>query len=237
MNPVSADMAAGCGNCGSNNRWLLHNVRLRDMYRRLCTSCVLRLHPSSFCPSCFTFYDSGPPHPSKRLSCSKCSSFTHSHCAPSSPTPYLCPPCKDSKFSFFDVNAPNNNNSNNPNCPVRFIDKKLADALLCAAKIASASMGKGVIIARAEAERRVREAAVARKRAKEALEKMSLIYSKEGWTKLSGSVHSEEAVVKKDNGMMKHKCENSCGSEYQNGDAAQGLQVALGIKQEDVNSK
>ncbi|GAV68474.1 hypothetical protein CFOL_v3_11977 [Cephalotus follicularis] len=156
-----------CSNCGTHNKWVIHNVRLRGIHRRLCTSCVLRLHPSSFCPSCFLFYESNPPHPSKRISCSNCSSFTHTHCASSSASPFLCPPCSDPSFTFFDV--PQDNPS---------FDNKLALVLLCAAKIASASMGKAVIVARAEAERRVREAALARKRAREALEHVFFLDSK-----------------------------------------------------------
>ncbi|OAY43912.1 uncharacterized protein LOC110620255 [Manihot esculenta] len=164
-----ANTSAGqCGNCGSKDTCLLHHVRLRGIYRRLCTSCILRLHPSSFCPSCFTFYDSSPPPPSKRQSCSTCPSLTHSHCVPShppSPFPFLCPPCADPNFSFFHLDKTNN----------RSIDKKMATVLLCAAKIAASSMAKAVIVARTEAERRVKEAAVCRKKAREALEHVALV--------------------------------------------------------------
>ncbi|KAF5739927.1 hypothetical protein HS088_TW12G01141 [Tripterygium wilfordii] len=160
--PTSAATATAgeCGNCGTHKGWVLHHMRLRGIHRRLCTSCVLRLHPGSFCPSCFVLYDPQPPHPTKRVSCSSCLSFAHAHCVKSlqlSQSPYLCPPCADSNFSFFDVTD-------------HVIDKKLSLALLCAAKIASASMAKAVIVARSEAERRVREAVVAKKRAREALE-------------------------------------------------------------------
>ncbi|KAF5739954.1 hypothetical protein HS088_TW11G00016 [Tripterygium wilfordii] len=158
--PTSAASAGECGNCGTQKGWVLHHVRLRGIHRRLCTSCVLRLHPAYFCPSCFVLYDSPPPHTSRRVSCSSCSSFAHPHCVKSlqlSQSPYLCPPCADSNFSFFDVTD-------------HVIDKKLALALLCATRIASASMAKAVLVARSEAERRVREAVVAKKRAREALE-------------------------------------------------------------------
>ncbi|KAJ9180383.1 hypothetical protein P3X46_008636 [Hevea brasiliensis] len=168
INSDANPSAGQCGNCDTKDSWPLHHVRLRGIYRRLCTSCVLRLHPSSFCPSCFTLYDSSPPPPSKRLSCSNCSSFTHSHCAPShppSPFPFLCPPCADPNFSFFHLDKTDN----------RTIDKKMATVLLCAAKIAASSMAKAVIVARTEAERRVREAAVCRKRAREALEHVALV--------------------------------------------------------------
>ncbi|KAF4389686.1 hypothetical protein F8388_009819 [Cannabis sativa] len=64
---------------------------------------------------------------------------------------YLCPACASPNFNFFDVDSE----------PNRAIDKTLALVLLCAAKISAASMTKAVIVARAEAERRVREAALA----------------------------------------------------------------------------
>lgn len=194
-NPVPASSngrspASECGNCGAKKRWILHHVRIRGIHRRLCTSCVLRLHPSSFCPICFQFYDSATvPTSSKRLTCSKCASFTHPQCAPPSATAaaaatvgggplsssssnnsYLCPPCASPNFSFFDIDSD----------PNRGIDRKLAVVLLCAARISAASMNKAVIVARAEAERRVREAALARKRAREALDNLALLVSSRG---------------------------------------------------------
>ncbi|KGN65987.1 uncharacterized protein LOC105436183 [Cucumis sativus] len=178
-------MLKECGNCGSQGRWILHHVRIRGINRRLCTSCVLRLHPSSFCPSCFQFYDlSVSPHPSNRFTCSKCSSITHSHCVvnPACPDPqllssttsssYLCPPCAKPNFSFFDSDS-------KPRISPKSIDRKTAVVLLCAAKIASASMAKAVIVARADAERKVREAAMARKRAREALEHVGFVVARE----------------------------------------------------------
>lgn len=183
-------MPTECGNCGSQNRWILHHVRIRGNNRRLCTSCVLRLHPTSFCPSCFQFYDpSMSPHPSNRFTCVKCSSVTHSHCvvnppctdpqilsssssSSSSPSPYICPPCAKTNFSFFDLDS-------KPRISHKSIDRKMAVVLLCAAKIASASMGKAVIVARADAERKVREAAMARKRAREALEHVGYVLARE----------------------------------------------------------
>ncbi|PON69581.1 Zinc finger, FYVE/PHD-type [Parasponia andersonii] len=173
---LTAPSSGECGNCGSQKRWVLHHVRIRGIHRRLCTSCVLRLHPSSFCPTCFQFYDSNNnvPPSSKRLTCSKCSSFTHSHCAPTNQPPsssaYLCPPCASPNFVFFDIGSD----------PNRAIDKRLALILLCAAKISAASMNKAVILARGEAERRVREAALARKRAREALDNLAVLVSGRG---------------------------------------------------------
>lgn len=59
------------------------------------------------------------------------------------------------------------------------IGKDLAKQLVAAAQIAVASMNKAAEVARAEAERTVREAAVARKRAREALERVACLASKE----------------------------------------------------------
>ncbi|XP_075501927.1 uncharacterized protein LOC142539993 [Primulina tabacum] len=83
-----------------------------------------------------------------------------------------------------------------PSHPV--IDRDAARKLLAAAKIASTSMNKAVVAAKSEAERRTKEAAFARKRAKEALEHVAYLVVKEKLSKkeaalsvsggLSGSV-------------------------------------------------
>ncbi|XP_028779497.1 uncharacterized protein LOC114735888 [Neltuma alba] len=190
----STSVKAECSNCGFKNRWLLHHVQLRGVDRRLCTSCVLRLHPSSFCPSCFEFFDhplsstsSASAH--RFLSCIKCSSLTHIRCLPSPPPPhssFLCPPCSTPNYFFFDLDKPNPGLTKTR--PV--LDKKLSLVLLCAAKIASASLNKAVTVARAKADRTVREAALARKRAKEALQKFSVVLKVrriEGAGRVSGS--------------------------------------------------
>ncbi|KAE8710520.1 MuDR family transposase isoform 1 [Hibiscus syriacus] len=156
-----------CSNCRGRASSFLHQVRHLGILRRLCTACVLRLHPSSFCPVCFVFYAGSAPHPSKRVACSSCSFITHSHCAGDTLlTSYLCPLCKDSSFSFFPIKE-------------NRIDKKLALALLCASKIASSSMGKAVTVAWAEADQKVREATLARKRVREALEHLLVITRKD----------------------------------------------------------
>lgn len=59
------------------------------------------------------------------------------------------------------------------------MDRHAARMLLAAAKIASASMNKAAVAAKAEAERRVKEAAFTRKRAKEALEHVAHLVIKE----------------------------------------------------------
>ncbi|KAL5582735.1 hypothetical protein UlMin_015177 [Ulmus minor] len=211
-----ATASAECGNCSSQKPWVLHNVRIRGTHRRLCTACVLLLHPASFCPTCFQFYDSSnTPAPSKRVCCSKCSSFTHSHCAPPNATSssYLCPRCASPSFSFFDINS----------APDRAIDNKLGVILFCAAKIAANSMAKAVIVARAEAERRVREAALAKKRAREAIDNLDRLVHARGDTHVrKGVVEGSAAVFGSANLVQKLKEKNlalpdSHGKEMFNG--------------------
>ncbi|CAL1365648.1 unnamed protein product [Linum trigynum] len=167
---TQSSSSGDCDNCATRSPWLLHHVRLRRMLRRLCTSCVLRLHPSSFCPICFSIHGVKQPdrEPGELLRCSNCASLTHSRCAPSHPLPpfpFLCPPCSDPTFSFFSP----------PPGPRVSIDAKMATALLCAAKIAASSMAEAVRAAEEEAGRRAKEAAVCRKRVKEALDKVSAV--------------------------------------------------------------
>lgn len=154
-----------CEGYGSRDSWVTHSARFRCIIRFYCTHCLLRKHPTSFCPSCYAFYDSSPPHHSHRVSCSDCGSYTHIHCAgdDANSTPYRCPPCRDpDSFSFFrpiiDANG------------VRCVDKSLSGAFLCAAKISASSMNKAVSFAKCEAERKGKDAAVAKKRAREALD-------------------------------------------------------------------
>ncbi|KAL0454576.1 UNVERIFIED_CONTAM: hypothetical protein Slati_0796800 [Sesamum latifolium] len=181
-------VATLCGNCGVQERRLLHHVRHRGIFRRLCTTCVLRLHPQSFCPTCFQVY---PPPPSNDavLTCFKCYSSSHSHCvaagATSPPSPYICPLClhpntpifklKTAKEANVDISEAMNVKSED----CRVMDRDAAKKLLAAAKIASASMNKAAVAAKAEAERRAKEAAFTRKRAKEALEHVAYLVMKD----------------------------------------------------------
>ncbi|KAI8531800.1 hypothetical protein RHMOL_Rhmol11G0163700 [Rhododendron molle] len=164
-----------CGNCGVEERrlLLLHHVRHRGLFRRLCTSCVLRLHPQSFCPTCFLVYSPPllpPPSSTDAVSCLKCDSFSHPHCAGgpnrSPASPYTCPPCANPGTPIFDTSK-------------RELDKRGAKVLLAAVKVAAGSMSKAAAGARAEAEKRAKEAAFARKRAREALEHVAFLVARE----------------------------------------------------------
>ncbi|CAA0816563.1 Unknown protein [Striga hermonthica] len=171
--------ATACGNCGAEERRLLHHVRHRGIFRRLCTSCVLRLHPQSFCPTCFQVY---PPTPSLDAiaTCFKCYSSSHSHCVrPGGPTPYVCPLCLHPNTRIFKLKSAKEANAGEATEDCRVMDRDAAKKLLAAAKIASMSMNKAAIAAKVEAERRAKEAAYTRKRAKEALEYVAHLVMKE----------------------------------------------------------
>ncbi|XP_073041613.1 uncharacterized protein [Primulina eburnea] len=180
--------AVACGNCGLEERLLLHHVRHRGIFRRLCTTCVLRLHAQSFCPTCFQVY---PPIPSNDavINCCKCYSSSHSHCVSAGSTPpptlYVCPLCINLNTPIFKLKTAKEANVefNEGNGGFQVIDRDAARKLLAAAKIASTSMNKAVVAAKSEAERRTKEAAFARKRAKEALEHVAYLVVKEKLSK------------------------------------------------------
>ncbi|GAB2277321.1 hypothetical protein Dimus_012029 [Dionaea muscipula] len=200
FSPASSAAAKACTICRSDNRWILHNIRLRGSYHRICTSCVLKLHPSSFCPHCFLVFENAiHPSPSSShptttttaninnrgsLLCIKCSSRSHSTCIPpnSPKSPYLCPPCTNPNFNFFDFKFPSskNNGRDVPNSRAEqlSLDQRSAKALLAAAKIAAGSMSKAAALFRIEAEKRVKEAALSRKMAKESLERVIFLWER-----------------------------------------------------------
>ncbi|KAM0014465.1 putative transcription factor C2H2 family [Helianthus debilis subsp. tardiflorus] len=123
-----------CGQCGIDEPKLLHNVRLRGNFRRLCPTCILRLHPQCFCPACLGVYDGSPPN--YAVVCYKCYSSSHPHCIPSPPAGSIA--------------------SSRP-CP----------SCCC---LLPMSMSKAEAAAALEAERRAKEAAYTKKRAREALD-------------------------------------------------------------------
>ncbi|CAA3015594.1 uncharacterized protein LOC111384862 [Olea europaea subsp. europaea] len=190
QDPTTSSAANACGNCGLEERRLLHHVRHRGIFRRLCTTCVLRLHPQSFCPTCFQVYPPSTTHDSV-ITCFKCYSSSHSYCvtAPASPgNNYTCPLCINPNSPIFNLRRETEANVTGGdegldvtgNSEVyRVIDRTSAKILLAAAKIAAASMFKAAVAARAEAERKAKEAAFTRKRAKEALDHVAYLVVRE----------------------------------------------------------
>ncbi|KAB2634218.1 hypothetical protein D8674_042134 [Pyrus ussuriensis x Pyrus communis] len=167
-----------CGVCGSSERWFLHYIRYKGAFQRLCTNCVLQNYRGLYCPFCLEFFD--PPLPARdRVMCVKCPSVSHPACvlvANSSFHGFECQTCQQG-YPFFNLNRPQND-ANNPKTAF-VIDKANAKALVAAAKIAAASMAKAAVAARTEAERRVREAVMAKKKAREALEKLNSLVNKQ----------------------------------------------------------
>ncbi|CAA2972131.1 uncharacterized protein LOC111367826 [Olea europaea var. sylvestris] len=169
-----------CGECGSKDPITLHNLWYRGIYSQLCTACVLAHHAASFCPICFDAYeDTKLPPPHLRVMCLRCPAVAHISCVYSLPTSssssatrYHCPQCSIPNFTFFDLNASDVQNGN-------LITKDLAKQFVAAAKIALISMNKAAVIARENAEKRASEAVMARKRAKEALDRVAFLMLKE----------------------------------------------------------
>ncbi|KAE8683380.1 Ribosomal protein L3 plastid isoform 1 [Hibiscus syriacus] len=188
---MKRDQLSECGGCGAPERFFLHNIRHRDTYRRLCTNCVLKNYQGLFCPICLEVFNEPPP-PHQRLICLKCPSISHLSCPSSSPLSqsFTCPSCSNPNFSFFSLADENpqgstpdadagENNDDKTSTKMRVINKEAAKALLAASKITAVSMTKAAAVAKLEAERRVKEATLAKKRAKEALERLALLVRKD----------------------------------------------------------
>ncbi|KAI0488468.1 hypothetical protein KFK09_028301 [Dendrobium nobile] len=183
--------AGGCfgDGCEAVEPWPVHQVRHRNnVFLRLCSSCVLKYHPGSFCCTCFEVLDS--PERPLLVHCSKCSSVSHHSCLPDpSIAPlFLCPACDSpspTSFSYFPFSK---------NSADRVIDLRAAKILLVAARLSAASMCRAASLARAEAEKKVKEAALARKRARDMLDKSLVISEKEN-EKIKDSVRTAMAPV------------------------------------------
>ncbi|KAF0923146.1 hypothetical protein E2562_003363 [Oryza meyeriana var. granulata] len=167
----------GCGGdrCGSGrDAWPLHNVRHQGVFCRLCSSCVLLYHPAAFCSACVLLLPPAsasaasqdpvvaPPGPI--AACSSCGLFVAHHtCVPDSVS-FVCPTCaaavEGEVFSYTPAAGGGR----------RAMDERAARVLLVAARLAHESIARAAAAAREEADRRVREAAVARKHAREMLD-------------------------------------------------------------------
>ncbi|KAM0824733.1 hypothetical protein ACQ4PT_070001 [Festuca glaucescens] len=174
--PSSAAPAPrGCGGdrCASGrDAWPLHHVRHDGVFCRLCSSCVLQYHPAAFCSACLFLLpaDDQEPHldpafspPGPVAPCSSCAvSVAHLSCVPD-PVSFVCPPCaaaaEDRAFSYTPAAIGR-----------RVLDERAARVLLVAARLAHESVGRAAAAAREEAERCVKEAAIARKRSREMLD-------------------------------------------------------------------
>ncbi|KAG9459952.1 hypothetical protein H6P81_004460 [Aristolochia fimbriata] len=184
--------AAACSGCSFRQSWLLHNVRHQGDFYRYCTSCVLKVHRGSFCSNCFDVFEGPPPNDYVKCSkCpSKCASISHLSCLGSeTPSRFVCAICSNPNFLFFNP-VPNGKEGKTSDGQTAaptgrpVIDLTAAKVLLAAAKIAAQSMSRAASAARQDAEKKVREAAFARKRAREALERAASIKSKHKQTKL-----------------------------------------------------
>ncbi|XP_068663142.1 uncharacterized protein [Aristolochia californica] len=189
---MKRDEAAACSGCSSKQSWLLHNVRHQGNFYRYCTSCVLKVHRGSFCSNCFDVFEGPPPNDYvKCLKClSKCASISHSSCLGSeTPCRFVCAICSNPNFLFFNPVADGKEGKASDGETVvlsgrLIIDLTAAKVLLAAAKIAAQSMSRAASATRQDAEKKVRESAFARKRAREALERAASIKSKHKETKL-----------------------------------------------------
>ncbi|KAL8545327.1 hypothetical protein ACS0TY_005489 [Phlomoides rotata] len=173
---ANSSVTTACGNCGMEDQLLLHNVRYRGSFRHLCTTCVLRLHPQSFCPTCFQVYPPPPPNGAV-LTCVRCGSSTHSQCVSAPPKPYICPLCVNPNACVFKLKPAEKDNAEG--LCVLMMDRDAARKLLAAAKIVCASLNKAAAAAKAEAERRAKEAVLTRRKAQEALEHLAHLMMKE----------------------------------------------------------
>ncbi|KAL0384705.1 UNVERIFIED_CONTAM: hypothetical protein Sradi_2864800 [Sesamum radiatum] len=163
-----------CQLCNSMDPITLHNIPHRGAFALLCTACVLRHNPGSFCPLCFDVYEDTAnnkrPAAHSHIVCLRCPAVVHAACLPSTRSfpsfRYTCPQCSLPSSSFFDFGRSNGGSTT-------VFTRDLAKQLLCAAKIASVAMHRAAAVARTVAEQKVREALLARQRAKEAIERVA----------------------------------------------------------------
>ncbi|EYU19384.1 hypothetical protein MIMGU_mgv1a019129mg [Erythranthe guttata] len=178
---------AACGNCNVFERMLLFHVLRRGVYLHLCATCVLRLHHQLFCPNCFQVHPSPPPpSPSNDAAfttCTKCFSSSHTICVPSPrTTPYICRLCTDPNAATFRLKTLKEAGVGETGGDPRrraVMDADAVKKLFAAAKIATNSMNNAAVAASEDAERKVMEAAMARKGATQALERVAYLEVKE----------------------------------------------------------
>ncbi|KAJ0525069.1 putative chromatin regulator PHD family [Helianthus annuus] len=194
--------ATVCGQCGVVEPKYLHHVRHCATFRRLCTTCVLRLHPQCFCPTCLEVYDGSPPIDA--VVCCKCYSSSHPAClSPEfsgtvtstmtlSRCSSVCASCVNPNLLVLNLNRVESSDGGRV---VDRIDLNAARLLLAAGKIAAMSMIKAEVVAANESVKRAEEAANARKSAGEALDHLARLMVKEKSDKKVGNVGAGVGVV------------------------------------------
>lgn len=123
------------------------------------------------------------------------------------------------------------------------MDRDSAKKLVAAAKIASSSMNRAAVAAKAEAERRAREAAVARKRAKEALEHVTCLVMREKLRKKEAAMGSGNGGIGSSVGyagggfnMGRVKIENNANNGgHRNGTAGTSVTPSV-VVEEKINA-
>ncbi|KAF8762699.1 hypothetical protein HU200_009228 [Digitaria exilis] len=179
----SPSAPGGCGGdrCASGrDAWPLHHFLHEGVFCRLCSSCILLYRPAAFCSACLHLLStsgaaaSAPPGdpavapPGPTAPCSACGlSVAHLSCVQGDPASFVCPPCaaaaENMPFSFTPPPPPGVGGR-------RTLDERDARVLLVAARLAHDAVSRAAAAARVEAERRVAEAAMARKRSREMLD-------------------------------------------------------------------
>ncbi|KAL8116948.1 uncharacterized protein LOC141668591 [Apium graveolens] len=170
--PATTTTATVCNQCKSHPTPFLHYIKHRGIFRRLCTSCILRFNSQLFCPVCFSLYNPTSPVQDSTTPCSKCHSISHTSCVATNPNGkianngcYVC--CLCVSGSIFGSSEDKNKNN--------VFDKRSAAALLAAAKISHESMSKANMVAKVEAEKKAKEAWSTKKRAREAIEHVASV--------------------------------------------------------------
>lgn len=170
-----------CMHCGLENPPFLHGVYYKyKCVRHFCTACLLSMYPGSFCPVCFHVYDDRTPKSSQNLvTCNSCRAKAHPFCVDAftalelnststsvQPSTYMCPSCSDPEFRFFNFHR-------DEETKLVPIDDHLAPQLLAASIISQNSMRRAALLTKVKAQIKAKEAAQARKKAKEALYRLA----------------------------------------------------------------
>ncbi|XP_006345194.1 uncharacterized protein [Solanum tuberosum] len=173
-----------CAVCSATRPFILHLLPYRGIHRHLCTACVLDSHPGSFCPICFDVFLHNPPPPRLRLLCLKCPSISHLSCVPDAPSGYLCPLCSNPNFTFFYVTPTNK---------AIEINTHLAKQLVAAATIVSESIHNAAVMARINADIRVKEALSAKAETKQVLDRLKYMIDNQNHHKFSPILVSDSS--------------------------------------------